>query len=60
VEMGGGPFSFFDLIEDRGLLEVVRVFIMLLFLAQRDKVNLYQDEEETDIKVEVKELVEDE
>jgi chromatin segregation and condensation protein Rec8/ScpA/Scc1 (kleisin family) len=60
VDMGGGPFSFFDLIEDRGLLEVVRVFMMLLFLAQRDKVNLYQDEEETDIKVEVKVLVEDE
>ena len=60
VGMGGGPFSFFDLIEERSLLEVVRVFMMLLFLAQRDKVNLYQNEEETDIKVEVKELIEDE
>jgi chromatin segregation and condensation protein Rec8/ScpA/Scc1 (kleisin family) len=60
VGMGGGPFSFFDLIEERSLLEVVRVFMMLLFLAQRDKVDLYQDEEETDIKVEVKELIEDE
>lgn len=58
--MGGGPFSFFDLIEDRGLLEVVRVFMMLLFLAQSNKVDLYQDDEETDIKVEVKESVEDE
>jgi chromatin segregation and condensation protein Rec8/ScpA/Scc1 (kleisin family) len=60
VRMGGGPFSFFDLIEERSLLNVVRVFMMLLFLAQRDKIDLYQDEEETDIKVEVKELVEDE
>ena len=60
VGMGGGPFSFFDLIEERSLLKVVRVFMMLLFLAQRDKIDLYQDEEETDIKVEVKELVEDE
>lgn len=60
VGMGGGPFSFFDLIEERSLLKVVRVFMMLLFLAQRDKIDLYQDEEETDIKVEVKEVVEDE
>ncbi len=60
IGMGGGPFSFFDLIEDRSLLEVVRVFMMLLFLAQGDKVDLYQDEEETDIKVKVKELVVDE
>ena len=60
IGMGGGPFSFFNLIEGRSLLEVVRVFMMLLFLAQRNKVDLYQDEEETDIKVEVKESVEDE
>ena len=60
IGMGSGPFSFFDLIEDRSLLEVVRVFMMLLFLAQRDKVDLYQDEEETDIKIRVKKLVVDE
>jgi chromatin segregation and condensation protein Rec8/ScpA/Scc1 (kleisin family) len=60
VEMGGGPFSIFDLIEDRTPIGVVRVFMMLLFLAQRLKVDLSQDEEETDILVSVRELKEDE
>ena len=60
VRMGGGPISFFDLIEDRHFLEVVRVFMMLLFLAQRRKLELYQDEEETDIIVKIRENEEDE
>ncbi|MGD2142368.1 MAG: hypothetical protein PVH79_02680 [Candidatus Bathyarchaeota archaeon] len=59
-DMGGGPFSFYDLIEDWSPLEVVRIFMMLLFLAQRIKVDLYQDEEETELKVKVRELEEDE
>ena len=60
VEMGGGPFSIYDLVEDWTPIEVVRVFMMLLFLAQGLKVDLYQDEEETDIRVNVRELNEDE
>lgn len=60
VGMGGGPMSFFDLVVDWNPLEVVRVFMMLLFLAQREKIDLYQDEEETDIKITVKEKDEDE
>jgi chromatin segregation and condensation protein Rec8/ScpA/Scc1 (kleisin family) len=60
VGMGVGPFSFFDLIEDRNLLAVVRTFMMLLFLAQREKIDLYQDEEETDILISVKEIDDDE
>ncbi|MCW3978470.1 MAG: hypothetical protein NWF12_01860 [Candidatus Bathyarchaeota archaeon] len=60
VGMGGGPLSFFDLVVDWNPLEVVRVFMMLLFLAQREKIDLYQDEEETDIKITVKEKDEDE
>ena len=60
LDMGGGPFSIFDLVGDRTPIEVVRVFMMLLFLAQRLKVDLYQDEEETDIRVSVRELNDDE
>lgn len=60
VGMGSGPLSFFDLVVDWNPLEVVRVFMMLLFLAQREKIDLYQDEEETDIKITVKEKDEDE
>jgi len=57
VGMGGGPFNFFDLVVDRNFLEIVRVFMMLLFLAQRLRVDLYQDEEEeTDIKIRVREM----
>jgi chromatin segregation and condensation protein Rec8/ScpA/Scc1 (kleisin family) len=60
VGMGVGPFSFFDLIEDRNLLAVVRTFMMLLFLAQQEKIDLYQDEDETDIMISVKEIDDDE
>ena len=57
VDMGGGPFSFFDLVVGRDLLDTVRVFMMLLFLAQRLRVDLYQDEEEeTDIKIKTREM----
>jgi len=51
----GKPLSFFDLATYDNLLEVVRVFMMLLFLAQRDKIDLYQDEDEADILIRVKE-----
>jgi chromatin segregation and condensation protein Rec8/ScpA/Scc1 (kleisin family) len=60
VDMGGGPFSFYDLIDEWNPLEVVRTFMMLLFLAQNAKVDLYQNEEETDIKIKVRELSENE
>ena len=60
VDMGGGPLSFFDLLGERSFLEVVRVFMMLLFLGQRRRVELYQDEEETDIIVKIRENEEDE
>jgi hypothetical protein len=60
VGMGVGPFSFFDLIDDRNLLAVVRTFMMLLFLAQQEKIDLYQDEDETDIMISLKEIDDDE
>ena len=53
--MGGGPLSLFDLVTDRSLLEVIRVFMMLLFLAQGNKIDLNQDEEEVDVMITVKE-----
>jgi chromatin segregation and condensation protein Rec8/ScpA/Scc1 (kleisin family) len=53
--MGGGPLSLFDLVTDRSLLEVIRVFMMLLFLAQGNKIDLNQDEEEIDVMITVKE-----
>jgi chromatin segregation and condensation protein Rec8/ScpA/Scc1 (kleisin family) len=56
VERGGGPFSIFNLVENWDPIEIVRVFMMLLFLAQRLKVDLTQDEEETDIIVKVREV----
>lgn len=51
-------FSIFELIEGKNLLDVVRTFMMLLFLAQRDLIDLHQDEEETDIIVKIKESTE--
>ena len=53
--MGGGPLSLFDLVTDRSLLEVIRVFMILLFLAQGNKIDLNQDEEEIDVMITVKE-----
>ncbi len=60
IEMGGGPFSIYELVDNWTPLEVVRVFMMLLFLAQRLKLDLSQDEEETDIRIKVREINEDE
>lgn len=59
-DMGGGSLSLYDLTADKSWLEVVRLFMLLLFLAQLDKIDLYQDEDELDIIVRVKELDEDE
>jgi len=60
VGMGGEPFSIFDLVRGVNLLEAVKVFMMLLFLAQRGKIDLEQDEEETDIIITMKDSDEDE
>lgn len=44
-----------ELIYGQGFLEVVRIFMMLLFLAQRMKINLTQSEEEIDIDITIME-----
>ena len=44
-----GSFKLTELIYGQEWLEIVRIFMMLLFLAQRLKIELNQDEEELDI-----------
>jgi chromatin segregation and condensation protein Rec8/ScpA/Scc1 (kleisin family) len=58
--MGGGPLSLFALVTECNLLEVVRTFMLLLFLAQENEIDLQQDEEEMDIMIMVKEFDGDE
>lgn len=48
---GGEPLSMSVLITERNWPEIVKVFMMLLFLAQRGEIDLHQDEDETDIKI---------
>jgi chromatin segregation and condensation protein Rec8/ScpA/Scc1 (kleisin family) len=48
---GGEPLSLSVLVTERNWLEIVKVFMMLLFLAQRGEIDLHQDEDETDIKI---------
>lgn len=51
----GGEIRLTRLVVGQEWPEVVRVFMMLLFLAQRMKIDLYQDEEERDIVITVTE-----
>ena len=51
ISRSGGALTLSALITEHSWPEVVRVFIMLLFLAQRDKIDLQQDEDEIDIKI---------
>jgi segregation and condensation protein A len=59
LERDGGPFSIRELIENLSPIEKVRIFMMLLFLAQSLKVDLFQDEQETDIRIKVREMNDD-
>ena len=54
ISRSGGALTLSALITEHSWPEVVRVFIMLLFLAQRDKIDLQQDEDETDIKITIR------
>jgi len=51
----GAALTFYFLISERNWLETVRIFMLLLFLAQRGVIDLEFDEEETDIKIVLKE-----
>ena len=54
ISRSGGALTLSALITEHSWPEVVRVFIMLLFLAQRDKIDLQQDEDEIDIKITIR------
>jgi len=49
----GGVMRLTELISGQEFLEVIRIFMMLLFLAQRMKIDLTQSEEEIDIQIKV-------
>lgn len=49
LSIRGVPFSFRQMVKDRTLIQIVRAFIMLLFLANEKKVILTQDEQSSDI-----------
>ncbi|MCW4049614.1 MAG: hypothetical protein NWE89_07735 [Candidatus Bathyarchaeota archaeon] len=49
----GGVMKLRDLVYGQNWREIVRIFMMLLFLAQRLRINLSQDEEELDILISV-------
>lgn len=48
-----GPVSFRKLIKGQMLIEIVRIFIMLLFLANQKRIRLSQSEERADIEITV-------
>lgn len=56
LSIRGLPLSFNELIKGQTLLEAVRVFIMLLFLANQKKILLTQDEQSPDLFVRLGEV----
>jgi len=50
-----GPVRLTELVRGQEWLEVIRIFMMLLFLAQRLKIELSQDEDEMDVVITVPE-----
>ena len=56
LSIRGLPLSFRELVKGQSLIEAVRVFIMLLFLANEKKIILTQDEDGTDLHVRLGEV----
>ncbi len=56
LSIRGLPISFRELIKGQTLLEIVRVFIMLLFLANQKKILLTQDEQSSDLYIRLGEV----
>ena len=48
------PLTFTTLVKGQGLIGTVRMFMMLLFLAQRGEIELEQDEDETEIMIKIR------
>jgi segregation and condensation protein A len=56
LSIRGLPLSFKELVKDQTFLEAVRVFIMLLFLANQKKIILTQDESDLDLYIRLGEV----
>jgi len=56
LSIRGSPLSFREMVKGQSLLEIVRVFIMLLFLANEKKILLAQEEESADILIRLGEV----
>ena len=56
LSIRGVPLSFKELVKDQTFIEAVRVFIMLLFLANEKKIILTQDEDGSDLYVRLGEV----
>jgi chromatin segregation and condensation protein Rec8/ScpA/Scc1 (kleisin family) len=56
LSIRGLPLSFTDLVKGQTLIEAVRVFIMLLFLANEKKILLSQDEAGSDLLIRLGEV----
>jgi len=49
MSVGGEPLTFSKIVTEQSWLEIIRVFMMLLFLAQQGEIELEQDEDEAEI-----------
>jgi len=56
LSVRGSPLSFWEMVKGKPLLEIVRVFIMLLFLANTKKILLTQENESADILIRLGEV----
>ena len=56
MSIRGVPLSFRELVKDQAFIEWIRVFIMLLFLANQKKIILTQDEQGTDLYIRLGEV----
>jgi chromatin segregation and condensation protein Rec8/ScpA/Scc1 (kleisin family) len=56
LSIRGLPLSFKDLVKGQTFIEAVRIFVMLLFLANQKKILLTQDEQSSDLFVRLGEV----
>ena len=56
LSIRGVPLSFLDLVRDKTIIEAVRIFVMLIFLANQKKILLTQDEAGSDLLIRLGEV----
>jgi chromatin segregation and condensation protein Rec8/ScpA/Scc1 (kleisin family) len=56
LSIRGVPFSFRKMVKGQSLIQIVRAFIMLIFLAHQRKVLLTQDEDSSDVLIRLGEV----